>query len=105
MENLRDQLASLSSDDLLAKLPNMLDAADTELIDLHAQISALNACVMILVVAHGSVHPVVLDSIIEVLEGVNKSMRDVNTDTASNYIAAYDSLRVDIVNLRESLPG
>ena len=105
MENLRNQLASLSSDELLAKLPNMLEAADAEFIDLHAQISALKACVMVLVTAQGSSHPEVFDGIIKLLENVSKITEDKNSASATNYVSAYDSLRDEVAKVREAVQG
>ena len=99
-ESLQEQLSRLNSDELLTKLPAMLEAADTDLLNLRAQMSALRDCVMVLVVAQGSVNPVVLDSIIDLLESVRKAAEDKE---ASDYACVYDSMKDDIVRLRDGL--
>ena len=99
-ESLQKQLSSLSADELLEKLPAMLGDADSDLFNLRAQISALQICVMMLVVVQGSVHPVVLDTIIDLLESGRKAAEDKG---ASDYASVYGSLKDDIIGVRERL--
>ena len=105
MESVRDHLTNLSTDDLLAKLPEMLEAADNDLNRLHAELSALIACVKVLVIAQAAAHPVVLDSIIEVLGHVSdKAKNQSTTDPVSvDLSAVYDSLKSEFMGLRETM--
>ena len=102
-----EQIAGMSNEELLEKLPLFIKGADMDIEDIYSQITTmqietviLRSCIMVLIAAQGSVHPIVFDALITIIESNKRTIED--KENSSDCISVLDSIKAQIINVRDS---